>query len=94
MVLLLPPLLLLVQGHPVFLKGSHRNRSVKGDAVFVSLTEEAPREDGAHGDSGSGANDGGRDTHPSLAAAFPEQLAFRPKAGDLLVWHSRCALGE
>jgi hypothetical protein len=51
-------------GAPVYLKGSHRNKSVKSDAVFVNL---------ADGD----------------LPAYPEQLEFRPKAGDLIVWNAR-----
>jgi len=51
-------------GAPVYLKGSHRNKSVKDDAVFVNL------EDGDLPD-------------------YPEQLEFRPKAGDMIVWDAR-----
>jgi len=51
-------------GAPVYLKGSHRNKSVKDDAVFVNL------EDGDLSD-------------------YPEQLEFKPKAGDLIVWNAR-----
>lgn len=51
-------------GAPVYLKGSHNNKSVKNDAVFVNL------EDGDLPD-------------------YPEQLEFRPKAGDMIVWDAR-----
>jgi len=51
-------------GAPVYLKGSHNNKSVKKDAVFVSLDE---------GD----------------LPEYSEQLEFRPKAGDMIVWDAR-----
>ena len=51
-------------GAPVYLKGSHKNKCVNNDAVFVNI------EDGDLPD-------------------YPEQLAFRPKAGDLIVWDAR-----
>lgn len=51
-------------GAPVYLKGSHKNKSVKNDAVFVDISE---------GD----------------LPEFSEQLEFRPKAGDAIVWDAR-----
>lgn len=51
-------------GAPVFLKGSHRNKCIGDDKVFVDITE---------GD----------------LADYNEPLEFRPRAGDLIVWHSR-----
>lgn len=51
-------------GAPVYLKGSHKNKSVKKDAVFVDLDDGDLRD-------------------------FPEQLEFRPKAGDMIVWNAR-----
>ena len=51
-------------GAPVYLKGSHKNKCVSNDAVFVNI------EDGD-------------------LPEFSEQLAFRPKAGDLIVWDAR-----
>uniref|UniRef100_A0A7S2B6C9 Phytanoyl-CoA dioxygenase n=1 Tax=Florenciella parvula TaxID=236787 RepID=A0A7S2B6C9_9STRA len=51
-------------GAPVYLKGSHKNKSVKSDAVFVDI------------ESGD-------------LVDYPEQLEFRPKAGDMIVWDAR-----
>ena len=51
-------------GAPVYLKGSHRNKNVSPEAVFVDLEEDGLLE-------------------------YPELLEFRPRAGDLIVWHAK-----
>jgi len=51
-------------GFPVYLKGSHRNKVVSPDAVFVDLEKDGLLD-------------------------YPELLEFKPKAGDLIVWHAR-----
>ena len=51
-------------GAPVYLKGSHRNKGVTSDMVFVDLEKDGLLE-------------------------YPELLEFRPRAGDLIVWHAR-----
>ena len=99
-------------GAPVYLKGSHNNKSVKKDAVFVDLEDGDLRSllpansvafvflhlsllspclslrDPPTNWLADGLGDHTH-THTHTCREFPEQLEFRPKAGDMIVWNAR-----